>query len=114
MFEGDDYIGFPVNVAARLCDQAQPHQVLATVEVASQRPGWIGAEPGKSVVVRGLQREVEARALFLADPGQDPVVDPVCSLAIPRALSIGTDPEPRFCSDACSGSWDERVPAPVS
>src|SRR3546814_6304497 len=44
MFEGDDYIGAPVNIAARLCDQAQPHELLATVEVAAARPGWIHAQ----------------------------------------------------------------------
>src|SRR5690606_23220886 len=26
LFEGDDYIGRPVNLAARLCDEAEPHQ----------------------------------------------------------------------------------------
>ena len=37
LFEGDDYIGRAVNVAARLCDLASPHEVLAPVEM-------IGAE----------------------------------------------------------------------
>src|SRR5690242_5386082 len=30
MFEGDDYIGRPANVAARLCDSAASGQILAT------------------------------------------------------------------------------------
>ncbi|MDJ0770923.1 MAG: adenylate/guanylate cyclase domain-containing protein [Ilumatobacter sp.] len=29
LFEGDDYIGRPVNLASRLCDLADPHEVLA-------------------------------------------------------------------------------------
>src|ERR1700743_506248 len=29
LLEGDDYIGHPVNVAARLCDQAEGEQLLA-------------------------------------------------------------------------------------
>ena len=29
LFEGDDYIGDPVNLAARLCDVAAPHEVIA-------------------------------------------------------------------------------------
>ena len=33
LFEGDDYIGRAVNVSARLCDLAGPHQVLAPVEM---------------------------------------------------------------------------------
>lgn len=105
MFEGDDYIGYPVNVAARLCDQAQPHELLATAEVAAARPGWVHAHPAKSVVVRGLAHEVEGRDLCLVDPGDDPVVDPVCGLTIPRQLSVGDAAEPRFCSEACAGSW---------
>lgn len=35
MFEGDDYIGSAVNLAARLCDQAEPHQVIAPAEIVS-------------------------------------------------------------------------------
>src|SRR5439155_4428296 len=34
MFEGDDYIGRSVNLAARLCDQAQPHGLLAAAPLA--------------------------------------------------------------------------------
>jgi class 3 adenylate cyclase len=108
MFEGDDYIGHPVNVAARLCAIAEPHELLATVDVAAARPRWIHAEPARSVVVRGLSREVEGRALTLADPGDDPVVDPVCGLTVSRALGVSQDGSPCFCSDACLGSWLER------
>jgi len=35
LFEGDDYIGSAVNLAARLCDEADDHQLLATTEIAS-------------------------------------------------------------------------------
>ncbi|HEX4867885.1 MAG TPA: adenylate/guanylate cyclase domain-containing protein [Acidimicrobiales bacterium] len=108
MFEGDDYIGHPVNVAARLCAIAEPHELLATVDVAAARPRWIHAEPTRSVVVRGLSREVEGRALTLADPGADPVVDPVCGLTINRALGVTEGGEVYFCTDACLGSWLER------
>ncbi len=111
MFEGDDYIGYPVNVAARLCAQAQPHELLASIDVAAARPRWVHAHPVKSVHVRGLARDVEVRNLCLVDPGEDPVVDPVCGLTIPRALSCGDAPEPRFCSEACASSWLERLAA---
>jgi adenylate cyclase len=33
LFEGDDYIGRPVNLASRLCDMAGPNQVLAPVDL---------------------------------------------------------------------------------
>ena len=35
LFEGDDYTGGAVNLASRLCDLAQPFEVLATAEVAT-------------------------------------------------------------------------------
>src|SRR3546814_16788248 len=49
MFEGDDYIGAPVTIAARLCDQAQTPEVLATVTVAAHRPGCRHAQQGPPV-----------------------------------------------------------------
>lgn len=112
MFEGDDYIGLPVNIAARLCALAQPHELLATNEVSVGRPAWITAEPARSVPVRGLAQEVAGCALSLADPGDDPVVDPVCGLPIARHLSCGEADAPRFCSSACLGSWLERPTPP--
>ncbi len=108
MFEGDDYIGLPVNIAARLCALAQPHELLATKDVSSSRPAWITAEPARSVPVRGLAQEVDGCALSLADPGGDAVIDPVCGLPIARSHSCGEVGTPRFCSPACLGSWQER------
>ena len=32
LFEGDDYIGGPVNLAARLCDVADPHEIIAPAD----------------------------------------------------------------------------------
>ena len=111
MFEGDDYIGYPVNVASRLCDQAAPHQILATADAAGLRPAWIDAEPATDVVVRGLQRTVSTTNLFLAATPLDPVVDPVCGLTIPMGHSVGAD-SMAFCSDACLGSWTDRTLSP--
>jgi class 3 adenylate cyclase len=34
LFEGDDYIGGAVNLAARLCDSAKPHEVLSSAWLA--------------------------------------------------------------------------------
>jgi adenylate cyclase len=34
LFEGDDYIGGAVNLAARLCDSAEPHEVLSSAWLA--------------------------------------------------------------------------------
>ncbi len=35
LFEGDDYIGGPVNLAARLCDVAQPHEIIAPADTSA-------------------------------------------------------------------------------
>jgi class 3 adenylate cyclase len=35
LFEGDDYIGAPVNLASRLCDMARPNEVLAPADLVS-------------------------------------------------------------------------------
>lgn len=38
LFEGDDYIGSPVNLAARLCDSAAPYEVLASADLSDVVP----------------------------------------------------------------------------
>lgn len=43
LFEGDDYIGGPVNLAARLCDAAAPRELLATADLADAVPPWADA-----------------------------------------------------------------------
>lgn len=44
LFEGDDYIGSPVNLAARLCDAAHPYEVLAADDLAAHAPDWAVAQ----------------------------------------------------------------------
>jgi class 3 adenylate cyclase len=58
LFEGDDYIGHPVNLAARLCDLAGPHDVLATPEIASLAPPWVVVTDVGEREIRGLGRPV--------------------------------------------------------
>jgi adenylate cyclase len=45
LFEGDDYIGSPVNLAARLCDAARPRELLAAADLARAVPTWADAVP---------------------------------------------------------------------
>ena len=108
MFEGDDYIGYPVNVAARLCAQASPRELLGTVEVAQSRPTWVGAESAMAVPVRGLARDIATRKLYLRSADDDPIVDPVCGLRISRAHAVGGDGGDLYCSEACAGAATER------
>lgn len=124
MFEGDDYIGRPANVASRLCDTAGVGQILATREVVSQAPRWVAASPFGSYPVHGLERPVEAAVLALGR-SEETTVDPCCGLVLPlqRGLDtrFGADGRVhRFCSTACAVAWEEsqrrRPPAlePVS
>ena len=43
LFEGDDYTGGAINLAARLCDLAQPLEVLATADIGELVPDGIAA-----------------------------------------------------------------------
>ncbi|HET6507329.1 MAG TPA: adenylate/guanylate cyclase domain-containing protein [Baekduia sp.] len=63
MFEGDDYIGFAVNVAARLCAKASPGQLLLTAETVehvpdAMTPVALGKQP-----MSGLKQPIDVLAL---------------------------------------------------
>ena len=101
MFEGDDYIGRPVNRAARLCDLADEGQVLATVGVAEGLPPWVDAHPVAPALLPGFAQPTELVAVDVAAAGADGVVvDPVCGLAIPVPAAVAGG----YCSEACAGA----------
>jgi adenylate cyclase len=116
MFEGDDYIGRPVNRASRLCDLAGPGQALSTKAVIGERPPWVDVIPAGRADLKGVDEPLELFHLVLADPGGDPVADPVCGLTIPRAATVtftaqdlgagGGDNLVGFCSEACAASYE--------
>ena len=66
MFEGDDYIGTTVNLAARLCDGAEPGQVLLAGDVAAGLPPGTFARPVRPAQMRGLAELVDAAELLPA------------------------------------------------
>jgi class 3 adenylate cyclase len=53
LFEGDDYIGEPVNLAAKLCAAAAPGEILADCAVEDV-PDWVGGVDDTTVHVRGV------------------------------------------------------------
>ncbi|MFN8037055.1 MAG: adenylate/guanylate cyclase domain-containing protein [Acidimicrobiia bacterium] len=59
LFEGDDYIGSPVNLAARLCDEAGPFEVLAGADVGDSVPDDVVATPVGARVITGFGQPVE-------------------------------------------------------
>ena len=59
LLEGDDYTGRSVNLASRLSNAAQPHEILATVELAEYAPAGLPVEPAGMITVAGLHDPVE-------------------------------------------------------
>ena len=53
LFEGDDYIGEPVNLAAKLCAAAQPNEILGACKLADL-PDWVSAEGGVNLQLKGV------------------------------------------------------------
>jgi adenylate cyclase len=53
LFEGDDYIGRPVNLAARLCDAAAAGEILAAID-PDYLPHWVRSAGHVTVNVLGV------------------------------------------------------------
>jgi class 3 adenylate cyclase len=68
LFEGDDYIGSPVNLAARLCDVAAPGEVLATADMAEFVPEQGDVRPVEPRLVPGFMQPVTIVAVGVAEP----------------------------------------------
>jgi class 3 adenylate cyclase len=56
MMDGDDYIGRPTNLAARLCQAAHPEELLAVGYPAASIPPWVQVLGVRSVTLPGLGR----------------------------------------------------------
>jgi class 3 adenylate cyclase len=54
LFEGDDYIGSAVNMAARLCDAAGPHEVLMPTMQLDRLPEGVIAKEHGELELRGF------------------------------------------------------------
>ena len=59
LFEGDDYIGRAVNLAARLCDEASPRQLLITASLFDAAGEGLDGERLGPRPIRGFTREVD-------------------------------------------------------
>jgi adenylate cyclase len=118
MFEGDDYIGRPANLASRLCDAAAPGEVLCTREVASLVPRWVAVSEPSRYQAQGFERPIDAFRLHISTEGPL-VTDANCGLVLPDIAGLATRFGPdgsinRFCSDACALAWEQRQrPAPA-
>ncbi len=65
IMDGDDYIGRPTNLAARLCQVARPEELLAVGYKAEVLPPWIRVLGVRSVTLPGLGRVRRVQRLGL-------------------------------------------------
>ncbi len=68
LFEGDDYIGGPVNLAARLCDVAAPGEVLASADLAEFVPEEGDVRSVEPRMIPGFMQPVGIVAVSVAEP----------------------------------------------
>jgi adenylate cyclase len=109
MFEGDDYIGRPVNLASRLSDLASSHELLIAGDMTNSRPAWVRAARRGPTEIRGFQELVDVWSVSLADGGSDPITDPICGLTIPKDTAVGSPDAGYFCSLACAEAEPQLI-----
>lgn len=63
LFEGDDYIGSAVNLAARLCDRARGVEVLMPTMQIERLPEGVTATPHGEMELRGFPGPIDVVAL---------------------------------------------------
>ncbi len=118
LYEGDDYIGHAVNVAARLCDLAQPGAIYAEPAVLAELPKWGTVVSEESLPVRGLEQPLQVAALGFRQLEGTVEPDPVCSIPLSREVAIvvshdSLGRELWFCSESCAETWDRRPRPPT-
>jgi class 3 adenylate cyclase len=111
LFEGDDYIGSAVNLAARLCDTAAPHEILVTPDLEPYIPAWATSEPAGPYAIRGFAAPVVVSRVHRRGDTGATVVDPVCGLEVPADAVRVRRGDISFCSESCGAAWDDAHPA---
>ena len=110
LFEGDDYIGSAVNLAARLCDVAAPHEMLLSCELEDYVPAWADAEPVVPVDVRGFAEPVPVLRVHRREDATETVHDPICRMDVPSDSVTLWRGDVGFCSTSCADLWDDAHP----
>lgn len=113
LHEGDDYIGHPVNMAARLCDLAAGGEVLVTREVAAARPTWSQITSAKQLEVKGYDEPIDVVTLGLVVVHGDATSCPVCGIPLTADLADSNALDAvgamvLFCADSCRETWERR------
>ena len=80
MIDGDDYIGRPTNLAARLCQVAKPGELLAAGYGADTLPPWVTVLGNRRVTLPGLGKMAVQRLGLVPDLDL-PTLNPVSTSA---------------------------------
>ena len=62
LFEGDDYVGRPANLAARLCEAAEPGEILAH-SLHRELPVWVETQDSKRITLSGVGEVTSVNSL---------------------------------------------------
>jgi class 3 adenylate cyclase len=74
LFEGDDYIGRPPNIAARLCDAAEPGEILAG-PLSGELPSWVETKALVTVEAAGVGELAGVRSIGACAEVTDDLAD---------------------------------------
>jgi class 3 adenylate cyclase len=74
LFDGDDYIGRPVNFSARLCQAARPGELLAVGYSAGILPEWMQVLGTRDLTLKGLGRFRRVQRLGVVDGTELPAL----------------------------------------
>jgi class 3 adenylate cyclase len=88
LFDGDDYIGRPVNLAARLSQAARPGELLAIGYPPETFPSWMQVLGTRDLTLRGLGRFRRVQRLGLVPDTELPAL----SHGLRRAGSVASEP----------------------
>ncbi len=107
-----DYLGATVNLAARVCGEARPGQLLVTGVVAGyaeSEPDNIGIEQLGARRLRNIANPVALYSVRIYDDPSHGPIDPVCRMHIPGGHGVRTAEHQGqqywFCSDACAEAF---------
>jgi class 3 adenylate cyclase len=74
LFDGDDYIGRPVNFSARLCQAARPGELLGVGYAAAALPEWMQVLGTRDLTLKGLGRFRRVQRLGVVDGTELPAL----------------------------------------
>ena len=113
LHEGDDYIGTPVNVAARLCDLAPGGAVYVTRELSEFRPEWSAIAEISPLEIKGFDEPLDVVAIEFSVLVGEAHACPICGIPLDPSVATTSARDAigalvLFCSENCHDTWVRR------